>query len=257
MENPLISFQYDTDPVRVVMVDGQPWWVASDLAKLLGYRHAPSMVRMVPEEWAGVHLVHSSSRNDGAAVHLTDTSSQRREMTIISEGGMWMCIGRSRRPEAIEIQKWMFGEVMPAIRKTGRYEIPGYELERELREPGADIDPRDLGAKVGAVRLCWRLFGHDAARNLWIDLGIPLRLADARALYRDAIAGPLSAWLAEHEPSTTAEITGGVGLDPTNAADRRRVTTVLHMLGWWSKRTRRGADLAWCWYAPETAAAEG
>jgi hypothetical protein len=239
MENALMSYQFDQAPVRVVMVLDDPWFVANDVAAVLGYKSF-HMTRMLDDDEKGIHVV--------------DTLGGRQELSIISESGLYSAVFKSRRPEAQRFRKWVTGEVLPTIRRTGKYHL--HDEEMPPQELGSDIDARDLGAKVGAIRMCLRLYGPDAARNLWLDLGLPLRIADARANYRDAIAGPIKDWLAEHEPATTAEITGGIGLDPTSANDRRRVAAVLRVLGWWSKRTRRGADLVWAWYPAEAARGE-
>jgi len=52
-----MSYQFEEEPVRVVMILGDPWFVASDLARALGYSHAPHMARVLHDDEKGVHIV--------------------------------------------------------------------------------------------------------------------------------------------------------------------------------------------------------
>jgi hypothetical protein len=73
------------------------------------------MVRMLDDDEAAPHNVGVRSENG---------VEQDREMTIISESGLYACILKSRRPEAKAFRKWVTGEVLPTLRKTGRYAVP-------------------------------------------------------------------------------------------------------------------------------------
>jgi len=226
MQNPLISFQYEDDPVRVVMVLGEPWWVANDLAKLLGYRSANDMTRMLPEKWKGTHLVR--------------TLGGDQSLTIVAEPGMWYAVARSRKPEAIKIQEWMFGEVMPSIRKTGRYELPG-AIAYDGEEDGLDIDPPRLQAQVAAVREARRLFGPQVARAMWTQLGLPAPIANALPDYEaDPLAEPLARWLADKEAVTISECLEALGMDrDADMRTRRRLGALLKLMGWHYRNAKR------------------
>lgn len=91
------------------MVDDAPWFVASDVAALLEYRNAPDMTRMLDEDEKDTQIVR--------------TLGGGQEMTVISESGLYSAVLRSRKPEARQFRKWVTAEVLPAIRKTGRYEV--------------------------------------------------------------------------------------------------------------------------------------
>ncbi|RTL37185.1 MAG: hypothetical protein EKK53_21655 [Burkholderiales bacterium] len=92
------------------MRDGTPWFVASDLAKLLGHRDATSMTRSMDDEDRGTHIVC--------------TPSAAQQMTIVNESGLYCAIFASRRPEAKQFKRWVTAEVLPAIRGTGTYAAP-------------------------------------------------------------------------------------------------------------------------------------
>jgi anti-repressor protein len=93
--------------VRVVVRDGEPWFVAKDVCELLDLGNPRSSVALLDADEADVHTV--------------DTSSQRREMSIVSEAGMYSLILKSRKPEAKAVKRWITHDVMPSIRKTGGY----------------------------------------------------------------------------------------------------------------------------------------
>lgn len=100
-------FRYGSQDVRVVDRGGDPWFVAADVARLLGYGHTPSAMRMLDDDMKGVQIMH--------------TPGGDQEMTLVSEPGLYRLIMRSQRPEAREIERWVVGTVLPAIRRTGSF----------------------------------------------------------------------------------------------------------------------------------------
>lgn len=98
-------------PIRTVIAGGEPLWVAKDVAEALGYRWAGiASINHVPSEWRGINSV------------LTPSGVQ--DMATLSEQGLYFFLGRSDKPAALPFQKWIAGEVLPAIRKTGAYAVP-------------------------------------------------------------------------------------------------------------------------------------
>lgn len=104
----VIPFKFETREVRTMLVDDQPWFVASDLANALEYGVASAMTRHLDEDEKGVSIVH--------------TLGGEQEMLIINESGLYSAILRSRKASAKRFKKWVTAEVLPAIRKHGRYE---------------------------------------------------------------------------------------------------------------------------------------
>lgn len=109
----LIPFDYGDRRVRVVLVDGDPWFVRADVAKILGYRDGRDAARTLRDCEQRTHSVRG----------LEGDREVTRGVTIISEPGLYRLIMRSRRPEAEPFQDWVVGEVLPAIRKTGSYGV--------------------------------------------------------------------------------------------------------------------------------------
>ena len=62
--------------------------------------------------------------DDEKGVISNDTPGGMQEVTIINESGLYSLVLGSRKPEAKKFRKWVTSEVLPAIRKTGRYEAP-------------------------------------------------------------------------------------------------------------------------------------
>lgn len=93
--------------VRVVMKDGEPWFVARDVAEALGYTWSGSRIAHVPDEWKGVTSVV--------------TPGGTQEVATLSEPGLYFFLGRSDKPAALPYQKWIAGDVAPSIRRTGGY----------------------------------------------------------------------------------------------------------------------------------------
>ncbi|SFL72102.1 BRO family, N-terminal domain [Halopseudomonas pachastrellae] len=104
----VIPFKFEAREVRTLLIDDQPWFVASDVSSALQYRDAFNMNRNLDDDEKGTQIV--------------STPSGAQEMTVINESGLYSAILRSRKAEAKRFKKWVTAEVLPAIRKHGRYE---------------------------------------------------------------------------------------------------------------------------------------
>lgn len=100
-------FNFHSNEVRVVMRDGEPWFVCTDVADALGYLTAKDAARHLDDDEKGRQIV--------------PTLGGDQSLTIINESGLYALVLRSRKPEARKFAKWVTGEVLPAIRKTGAY----------------------------------------------------------------------------------------------------------------------------------------
>ncbi|MCR8695585.1 Bro-N domain-containing protein, partial [Rhodococcus pyridinivorans] len=100
-------FQYGDTAVRIIDIKGEPWFVASDVARVLEYREAHDVTRRLDSEDKGPHPV----RTPGGVQH----------MVVISEPGFYAAILGSRSEKARDVKRWLTHEVLPAIRKTGSY----------------------------------------------------------------------------------------------------------------------------------------
>ncbi|WP_206408819.1 BRO-N domain-containing protein [Ectopseudomonas oleovorans] len=104
----VIPFRFESREVRTLLIDDQPWFVASDVALALMYSEAKDMTRNLDDDEKGRQIV--------------PTLGGEQEMLVINESGLYSAILRSRKAEAKRFKKWITAEVLPAIRKHGRYE---------------------------------------------------------------------------------------------------------------------------------------
>lgn len=129
-------FEYGDRSVRTLMIDGEPWFVASDVAKILGYRNGPDMTRRLDSEDKGTRSVR--------------TPGGPQPMTVISEPGLYVAVLGSQVEGARAFKQWVTREVLPSIRKTGSYgaakapELTGAELmAKALIEAQSTIEARE------------------------------------------------------------------------------------------------------------------
>lgn len=109
MVNELATFRYDNAPIRTVVIDDEPWFIAADLAAVLGYRDAHNAARIVDEDDRGTHLV--------------STPGGQQRVTVISEPGLYALTMRSDMPDAKRFRRWVTRDVLPEIRRTGQYGV--------------------------------------------------------------------------------------------------------------------------------------
>lgn len=97
--------------VRTVMIDGEPWFVAKDVAIALGYKNTNQSVKDNTEE-----------EDRGASPIMTPSGTQ--QMVIINESGLYSLIFGSKLDSAKKFKRWVTSEVLPSLRKTGSYRVP-------------------------------------------------------------------------------------------------------------------------------------
>ena len=128
-------FQFHSTEVRTVDRDGQVWFIASDIAKALNYSETKDMTRFLDEDEADRHIMPVRSENG---------TLQTREVTIISESGLYHALLKSRKREAKPFRKWVTAEVLPAIRRSGGY-----------GGSASAPDPLDLKEPIEALHQFW------------------------------------------------------------------------------------------------------
>lgn len=95
--------------VRTVIIDGEPWFVGKDVAEALGFKNSRDAIS-----------THVFIEDRGVAT--IDTLGGKQEMVIINESGLYALIFGSRLKSAKEFKHWVTSDVLPSIRKTGKYE---------------------------------------------------------------------------------------------------------------------------------------
>lgn len=142
MGTEVTRFQYEGTTVRTLTVDGEPWFVAADVAQILGYRKASDMARILEEDEKGAQIVR--------------TLGGDQEVTVVSEPGLYRLIVQrqagyvsdaGKREYVRRFQRWLTHDVLPQIRRTGGYqsapELSGPELmAKALLEAQATLEAR-------------------------------------------------------------------------------------------------------------------
>jgi anti-repressor protein len=105
--------------VRVIEVDGEPWFVARDVATLLGYAK--------PRNAVAEHC-------KGARIQGIPTAGGDQQVTIIPERDVYRLIMRSKLPAAERFEEWVVGEVLPSIRKKGSYSVGSAAIPQTYSE---------------------------------------------------------------------------------------------------------------------------
>lgn len=206
-------FQYGDNEVRTVAVDDAPWFVASDVAKILNYRSAPDMTRRLEREDRGYAKVR--------------TPGGEQELTIISESGLYDAIFRSNAEGAKPFRRWVTSEVLPAIRKHGGY-LTEEKIEQALTDPDTIIE------------LATRLKEERAARA---ELETARKADAPKVLFADAVSTSDSTILV----GDLAKILRGNGVD----IGATRLFAVLRETGYlinrkgsdWNSPTQKAMDL--------------
>lgn len=168
----LIPFSYDGREVRTVLVDGEPEFVAVDVCRILDHSNSRAAVAGLDDDEKGVRNVY--------------TLGGDQQMVTVTEPGLYSLIIRSRRPEAKKFRRWITHEVLPQLRRTGKYAAA--ELSRlELIDIARDAEVGRLEAETKVLELETRA-AEDAPKVIYVDTYV----TDADLISLRTIAGSLN-----------------------------------------------------------------
>lgn len=162
--------------VRVVEQNGEPWFVAADVCRVLGLDDTGRAVsRLDDDELTRIKI---------------GSGGQMREAYAVNESGLYALVLGSRKPEAKAFKRWVTHEVLPAIRRTGRYETPGAEgITPAMVLEAAQV----LSSCPPEVRFCVHKMLSDAGFNL-----APLGLRPPHVPGKDERKAQFARWF-DHE----------------------------------------------------------
>lgn len=138
-------FDFKGNEVRTVVIDGIPWFVARDVALVLGYRNSRDALSR-----------HVDPEDKGVAKHDTPGGSQR--LTTVNESGVYALIFGSKLEGAREFKRWVTSEVLPTLRQHGVYVDPSStkddayieaEVQRQLQKRQYKVVVRDTLKSIG------------------------------------------------------------------------------------------------------------
>ena len=126
--NDLQLFKFENKDVRTLQIDGEPWFVGKDVTEILGYSKSRNALAR--------HVV----AEDKEVVPIQGDLGGTQEMTIINESGLYSLILSSKLPGAKEFKHWITSEVLPQIRKTGKYAPKPLSREELLAKAVLEAD---------------------------------------------------------------------------------------------------------------------
>ena len=109
MDDLMVFSSPEFGQIRTVEIGGEPWLVGKDVAKALGYKDTVNAIK-----------AHVDEEDKRGGWQIT-TPSGTQEMTVINESGLYSLVLSSKLPGAKRFRRWVTGEVLPSIRKTGLY----------------------------------------------------------------------------------------------------------------------------------------
>lgn len=162
MSAEIIPFDFEEQAVRVVMRDGEPWFVANDVCRVLEIGNPRDAVARLDDD-------------ERDSVGIADAIGRERETNAVSESGLYALIFTSRKAEAKRFRKWITAEVLPAIRRHGRYEMPGLPANDAAGESGdfAGMSFREAELWLQSVREARLTRGTRAAIRIWDRSPLP------------------------------------------------------------------------------------
>ena len=105
----VFTFNPSNQPIRVEVINNEPWFIAKDLCDALELKDVSRAVEKLDD--------------DEKLLRTQFVSGQKRQLWSVSESGMYALILRSDKPQAKPFRKWVTSEVLPSIRRTGSYKM--------------------------------------------------------------------------------------------------------------------------------------
>lgn len=122
------TFNASNQQVRTVTIDDEPYFVAKDVCDILSL--------------SDVSMAVSRLDDDEKLTQALLVSGQKRQMWVVNESGLYHLIFQSRKPEAKAFRKWVTAEVLPTLRRTGRYEVKPQRWSQRYERPKDVVDMR-------------------------------------------------------------------------------------------------------------------
>ncbi|WP_215750678.1 MULTISPECIES: Bro-N domain-containing protein [unclassified Gluconobacter] len=140
----IVPFSFEGSEIRVVILDGEPYFVGKDVAERLGYMNVTDAIN---KHCKGV-----------AKRYPLLTSGGLQDVRVLSEPDVLRLIIRSKLPEAEQFEKWVFEDVLPTIRKTGRF--------------SPSVSREEWFNRFARVLALWDAMGEASALQEWKKSGL-------------------------------------------------------------------------------------
>jgi len=181
------TFTFGTQEIRVAGTKESPLFCVADICAVLELANPTMAVANHPEEEKGLSSFETVGRGS-------------QKLVCVTEPGLYRLIFRSYKPKAAEFQRWVFHEVLPALRHTGHYAIPGRIGE------AVDIEGRvtTLRTKLVTTKFLsmWtgEIMAPETQRRVTEACGVPLFSYDG-----EVCRGCARGWWSPHNFPTSLE----------------------------------------------------
>lgn len=169
----IIPFAFGDNLIRVFPIEGEPWWVAKDVANALGIVwQGEKTLEKIKSEWRVVGKLPTTQKNQHG-----EGGIQEKDAILINEAAVYKLAFRSNKAEAERFVDWVASEVLPSIRRTGKYEAK--PLEGETSAPALEHQPfpewpmEEMRTKRAIVDMYRLLYGGVAGQWIAPQLGFP------------------------------------------------------------------------------------
>lgn len=156
----VFTFNSANQPIRVGIIDNEPFFSAKDVCACLGLDNSRQAV--------------SSLDDDEKGVIISDTPGGKQHLSAVNESGLYSLIFQSRKPEAKAFRKWVTSEVLPSIRRTGSYEVPSSTPKPAVTRHTS----RREGFKLETLQMLWLIdanLNYGDRQQIALELGVTLR----------------------------------------------------------------------------------
>jgi len=141
MENAIQNYSFENIDVTIIVENGEPLFCAKEVCDILGYKNQRDAIAK--------HTKSSGVMKRDLVKTLSNGRQQSFAMTFIDEANLYRLIMHSYLPNAEKFQDWVCGEVLPSVRKTGKYfkSQPQFQLPQSyseaLRQLASEVEQRE------------------------------------------------------------------------------------------------------------------
>ena len=135
-----VEFTFEDHALRTIIKDDQPWFIATDVCKVLDIKDTSQAIDRLDDDEKGACLIR--------------TLGGPQNLRTVNESGLFTLILRSDKPNAKKFRRKVTHEILPAIRKTGRYENPKNPEGSDSAYDQTVIDSQSLNEAPGMVLAC-------------------------------------------------------------------------------------------------------
>jgi prophage antirepressor-like protein len=190
----LLIFQFDDDitmnDLTTVEIDGEPWFVAADVCKLLDIKNVTQALNRLDE--------------DEKLPYVINRAGQSRNLNLVNESGLYALIFRSKKETAKQFRKWVTKEVIPSIRKKGVYGIDRVQTPNFVIRFNDNWDKTSKGHFSVISELFVRLYG----KFEHVGYQIPNKALSGKEIRPDVSVGlRFARYLRENHPEVADDFT--------------------------------------------------